>query len=684
MDNKFSNWKPKSGLPSFNKSSISSSLKFGSKENSNINVNSFGVKDKAPKSKLSTFIVRFVSVFFGVLIFLTAIVYFVVIRPVLSLTQSVSLIQKDLDAVSNSLITDRDLVAYDENLKKLEFDIKDLRNQRDSKIGHIKNFPIIKDYYSDTDYFINTGLKLVEGGKEIRPIVEPFAQALGMKISKDQVVEKKGFADAVSGWVQVMPEIAIKLDPVILKLEEAGKELEKVNAKKYNINLLGLYKKDYSGAILFAQKTLIQSRANGDDIKEALGRFPAVLGVGTGEKRYMIIMQNDAEIRATGGFWTNFATFKIQNALLTSDFTSKDMYSIDITLDAIDYRYTFPTAPESYKRFLKVERLFARDANISPDFPTAIEKFNLYYNLASGVNPNEYKRIDGYIAINTEVVKEFMEITGPVNVNGVTFSKDNVVLELEKIASLNLAQQAGRKKVLGDLMEAMLKNVFESESFLWSQLIEKGVDLMNRKHILVYLENKEAQALIEKYGYAGRIVNPVQGDYSFFVSTNLGGDKTNLFVTREISHTIAKENNRWVRTTKVKYSYPKPSAEFNDFVKRYQDWYRLYVPEGSELISIKGNETDVTYQDKERGKQYFGGFLTLTPEETKEIEIKYYLPNSVVKDGKYNLYIQKQSGQGPEKYDFTVNGKKIEFEDKSKKKNPFIIIDSDYSLDVDL
>ncbi len=670
MDNKFANWKPKSGLPNF---SSKSSMGFGSKVS----------QTNPPKSKVNGLIVKSLAIFFGVLLVLTLGVYMVVVRPILSLTQSVAVIQEDVDNVTKALITDRDLVAYDSNLKKLEIDLNNLRKERDSKIGHLKNYPIIKDYYSDTDIFINTGLKLVEGGKEIRPIVEPFADALGMKISEEQDVRKVGFADAVAQWITIMPKVAEKLDPVILKLEEAGKELSKVDAKKYNINILGIYKRDYSGAISFAQKTLLESRNYGPDMKEALLIFPGVLGVGTGEKRYMIIMQNDAEIRATGGFWTNFATFKIRNALLTSDFSSKDMYSIDITLDAIDKFYTFPTAPEAYKRFLKVERLYARDANISPDFPTAIDKFNLYYNLASRVDANEYKSIDGYIAINTEVVKELMEITGPVNVNGVTFSKDNVVLELEKIASLNLAQQVGRKKVLGDLMESMLKNVFESESFLWSQLIEKGIDLMNRKQILVFLNDKNAQRLVEKYGYAGRIVDPVPGDYSYVVSTNLGGDKTNLFVNRDISHSLTKENNRWVRTTKVRYTYPRPTAEFNDFVKRYQDWFRFYVPEGSELISLTGNEVEVVYQDKERGKQYFGGFMTLAPEETKEIVIKYYIPDSLIKNGEYSLYIQKQSGQSSEKYEFDIMGKKQEFEVKGKKNN-YLMVDTDYTLNVKL
>lgn len=690
MDSKFANWKPSNNsVPKFGGSSNPGEQPSGSnvsnkfqsiKDSINLNMKKNNIsKNDSSNSKVKSLILKSLVIFLGTLLSFTVIVYFVIVRPVLSLTQSVNSLQDDINKVTNSLITDRDLVAYDANLRMLEINLNELRSERDSKIGHLKAFPVIKDYYSDTDHFINTALKLVEGGKEIRPIVEPFADALGMKVSEDQEVKKIGFADAVASWITVMPKVAEKLDPVILKLEEAGIELNKVNADKYNINILGLYKRDYSDAIRLAQNTLIQSRTYGPDMKEALLIFPGILGVGTGEKRYMIIMQNDAEIRATGGFWTNFATFKVQNALLTSDFTSKDMYSIDITLDAIDKYYTFPTAPEAYKKFLKVERMYARDANISPDFPTAIDRFKLFYNLAARVTPEEYKPIDGYIGINTEVVKEFIEITGPVNVNGMTFDEDNVVLELEKIASLNLAQQVGRKKVLGDLMEAMLKNVFESETFLWSKLIEKGVDLMNRKHIVIYLNDANAQRLVEEYKYGGRIVDPVTGDYSFVVSTNLGGDKTNMFVTREISHSLSKENNRWVRTTKVKYAYPRPSAEYNDFVKRYQDWFRFYVPEGSEFISMTGNEDQVVYQDKERGKVYFGGFMTLVPEETKEIEVKYYLPDGLIKDGNYSLYIQKQSGQSPEKYEFTINGQKKEF-DIDGVTNSYLMIDTDYTL----
>ena len=383
--------------------------------------------------------------------------------------------------------------------------------------------------------------------------------------------------------------------------------------------------------------------------------IPGLLGVGTGENRYMIIMQNDKELRPTGGFWTNYATFKINNALLSSDFSSKDMYSIDLTLDQIDAYYTFGAPPFPYGKYLKVERWYARDANTSPDLPTSIDNFMKSYNLAMKIDPYNVKPIDGIVAVDTQVIRELMAVTGPVTLNGITYNSENVVLELEKIASLALREQSNRKGVLGSLMGAMLQNVFNSEESLWSKLIDKAVDLMARKHIQAYVFNPDAQVLLEKYNIAGRIVDPVQGDYSFIASTNLGGDKTNWFVSKEVTHILAKEGTKWTDTVKIKYTYKEPSAEFAPFVKRFRDWVRVYAPLGSTSLSMTGSE-DGNGTDTERNKTYFWGYVELGPNETKELTFKYSLPDGVIKDGKYTLYLQKQAGIDHELHTVLING----------------------------
>ncbi len=407
----------------------------------------------------------------------------------------------------------------------------------------------------------------------------------------------------------------------------------------------------------FAKNSLVNAKEYGPDIKKALTIVPGLLGVDSPvAMRYMVIMQNDKEIRPTGGFWTNFATFKIKDGLLQSDFTSKDFYSIDYAVDVIDAYYDFPDAPPAYAKYLKVERWFARDTNSSPDLPTSVDNFMFYYDLGMKYAPYEIKPIDGIITIDTKVIEELIGVTGPVTVNGLTYDSENVVLELERIASLSQREQINRKGVLGDLMEEMLVNVFESEAAVWSKLIDTGVDLSTRKHIQGYLFDEEAQALLEKYNFAGRIIDPVEGDYSYVVQTNLGGDKTNWFVDKLVDHELTKEGDKWVRTVKITYTYEQPGEEFAPFIKRFRDWVRVYTPLNTELIGIFGSE-DETGTGEERNKTYYHAYIELGPGEKKELTFKYYLPDGVITDGEYNLLIQKQPGIEKEVHVVTTGSK---------------------------
>ena len=593
------------------------------------------------------------------------LLFLFIIKPSYALISGVNELKSDVNALKES-VKNRDLVSLNESLNKTEKDLNSLRKSRESNFGWAKSFPLTKSYYSDSEHFINAGLHGVKAGRELSKTIEPFADAVGLRVSKEEkVVEQEGLMEAFQSWISVMPAVADNLDGVILELGEVGKELSYVDASKYPKEIKDV---EIRLTIETSQKTLTKLNEYAPDIKKALTLIPSLLGVGTGEKRYAIIMQNNAEIRATGGFWTNYATFKLNNGLLSSDFSSKDMYSIDFILQPLDAIIDFPDVPPAYGKYLKVERMFARDANVSPDYPTAIQRFLYYYNLASRQAPWEVKQVDGFFAIDTNVIKELLQVTGPVTVNGVTYTSDNVVLELEKIASLSLQEQSGRKKVLGDLMEGMLQNVFKSDKNLWSKLIDKGIDLLGRKHVIAYLFDKDGQALLEKYNFAGSIVDPVAGDFSYVVSTNLGGDKTNLFVTKVVSHNFAKENGVLVDTVKLKYTYNKASEEYAPLIKVYRDWIRVYAPADSKLISLSGSEDTSLPGGDERGKTYFSGFITLAPYETKEVTFKYSIPGTSIKDNIYNLYIEKQPGIDTEKHTVTVNGKTQEFELKKDKK----------------
>lgn len=584
--------------------------------------------------------------------------YFLVVRPATKILSATGSLKRDVRMASDGFMS-RDLVEVSAALENLEVDLENLRQSRNENFSWGQKIGFTRPYFEDSENFIVAGEYLVAAAKEAVVLAEPFADAAGLRVSEDVEVVDQSLIEAFSSWVSIMPKIAENSDEVINQLILAGEALEGIDASRYPKKIRGT---EIRSGIERAKSVLATLNDSAPDVKKALTLFPTLLGTDGGEVRYMIIMQNDKEIRPTGGFWTNYATFKIKNAMLTSDFTSKDMYSIDLALESIDSYYDFPDAPAPYTKYLKVEHLFTRDTNTSPDFPTSVSNFMEFYDMAGRVIPSEIKPVSGVIAIDTNVLAELMDITGPVIVNGITYAPDNVVLELEKLANLTLAEQSGRKRVLGYLMQSMLVNVFESEKSLWSRLIEKIVELSVRKHILVNLDSVEAQELVEKYGLGGTITDPVVGDYAYVVSTNLGGDKTNWFVKKDVTHTLEQVDGRWMRSVRIDYSYPQPSAEYAPFVKRFRDWVRVYVPSGSELISAEGIE-DTFGGGSEKGKDYFDGFLTLGPDETKTVTFKYYLPEGVVVSGEpYKLLIQKQSGIVSETHTVQVPGASAEIE----------------------
>ncbi|KKR25973.1 MAG: hypothetical protein UT58_C0027G0001, partial [Microgenomates group bacterium GW2011_GWC1_39_7b] len=70
-------------------------------------------------------------------------------------------------------------------------------------------------------------------------------------------------------------------------------------------------------------------------------------------------------------------------------------------------------------------------------------------------------------------------------------------------------------------------------------------------------------------------------------------------------------------------------------------WVRVYVPQGSTLITSEGLDAKTDPYD-DLGKTVFAGFFQLRPEGVSKITFEYKLPFKVSKN--YKLLIQKQPG----------------------------------------
>lgn len=522
----------------------------------------------------------------------------------------------------------------------------------------VRFIPFANTYYNDVDSAIRAGFHGLDAAEIVIESVEPYADVLGLKGQGSFV---GGTAQQrIETTVKAMDKITPRIDEVAEKLTLAQKEIDNINPKDYPSFIA-------SGKVKNAVVTLRKLTDDGvifiNDARPLIKILPSLLGEPK-EKRYLILFQNDKEIRPTGGFITAYAIFRLEHGLIHVE-NSNDIYTLDNTISGKE------KAPEPIRKYLPQVPLFnLRDSNLSPDFPKSMETFSKLYEKAGG-----FKKVEGIIAVDTNALVSVMNILGDIKVGGTTYTTKidercdcpQVIIELEEDADRPLGfVKADRKSLIGDLMYEIMNKAFSSSPKLyWARLMQAGFEQIGEKHVLFYFYNKDAQGGILALNAGGKMM-PFDGDYLHLNESNFGGAKSNLFTDQGVLQEYnIKSDGVIQKTVTVTYKNPHKPSDCN--LERgglclnapFRDWFRVYVPKGSKLVNSKGSEVKMTTYD-DLGKTVFEGFLTVRPLGSKTLSITYTLPFKLEKDSPLPLMVQKQPGTENDEYIVKSNGKTLE------------------------
>jgi hypothetical protein len=600
----------------------------------------------------------------AILIAIVGLSAFVIVSPA-------KIVYKDIQKVSQQAKITADAVKkqnialaaeeLDKTKKELSQTQKDLE-----KLSILKIIPFASDYYSDGQHLIKAGFAGLDAADVLIKSVEPYADVLGLK-GKGSFVGGTA-SQRIETAVKTMGKITPHIDDIAKHLGIVKTELDFVNPSRYPSFLGGdKIKKELTQT----KKLTSEAVAFVNDAKPLIKILPSLLGEPK-EKKYLVLFQNDKELRPTGGFITAYAVFRIDKGIIHVD-RSDDIYTLDNGV------LVKPKAPEPILKYLpKVSVLNLRDTNLSPDFVESMNTFNsLYKNSSSKVD------VDGIIALDTNVlVSTIKTLDDEVYAGGMKFTSQNdercdcpqVIYKLESLIStpksLDLrvtslaAVQAQRKDILGVLLYAIMEKALKSSpKIYWGPLFQDMIKQTNEKHVLFYLYNKDAQAGVEALNASGRI-KQFEGDYLHINQANFGGAKANLFVKESVKVSFDIASDRTIKKMiTINYKNPYPPSDCN--LERgnlclnavLRDWIRIYVPKGSKLIDSTGSEVKLTTYE-ELDKTVFDGFLTVRPQGVATFTITYTLPFKV-KDTLPAL-IQKQPGTHDNEYTIIVNGKEKE------------------------
>lgn len=353
------------------------------------------------------------------------------------------------------------------------------------------------------------------------------------------------------------------------------------------------------------------------------------------EKVFLILFQNDLELRPGGGFIGSFGILKVRDGHGT-EFAVHDTGNFDGRIpDTVE-------PPYPMKETLGIPSWKLRDSNYAPDFATNAKQAEEFYYMGQGG-----EQFDGVVAITTDVLTSFLSITGPIEIEGFpgTYGADNAVIDLERQVEKSYIDQGitfgERKSVMGILGREIIGRV---KAMPLSQKYELGKAILadlHEKDIQIMFKDEMLQDAVVAAGWDGSFDAAWKDDFLFLTDANLNSFKSDYFVKRSYDYTVDLSQQSAPRATlAVTYEH---TAQARDWLtKDYQTFLRVYVPKGSYLTSIEGNSKPQVYGEF-MGKKYFGVLMQVPIASKKTVTFQYALPADMGRDW-YDLEWQKQPG----------------------------------------
>ena len=380
----------------------------------------------------------------------------------------------------------------------------------------------------------------------------------------------------------------------------------------------------------------------------------------SGPKKYLVLFQNNTELRPTGGFIGSYALVDFSRGFLR-ELKVEDVYHTD---------------GQAKKNIIPPKELQhitpnwgMRDANWFVNFPDSARKIMEFYTENDG-GP----LVDGVFSITPVIISKILEITGPIELAEYsrTIDSKNFLAEIQEEVEYGENREKP-KQILVDFMPKFMEALGRQDKEKWLEIFKILVSGVEQKHILAYFKNALLEKAAADNGFSGE-VRKTDGDFLMVVHSNVKGSKTDAVIDN------AYELDSWIsedgfieHSLRIKRKHNGGKTKLGFYNRTNYDFIRVLAPEGSTLSTLKGDykanfkplvdygevggfvsDADLeNYEEsaKESGKTVFGFWIKTEPGETQEVILNYKTPVEV-NGGEYALLVQKQPGTVDDEFNF--------------------------------
>lgn len=497
---------------------------------------------------------------------------------------------------------------------------------------------------------LTAGLSLLSAGEQLAQMGQRFSSSMAA------VDQHNGWSD----WPSALDAIAnlnTNLALALPTIAQARSVLDEVG-----VDTLGLGTRDEFLRAVHAlpelESTLLDTAAITRSVLRLLGSDQW--------QRYLLLFQNNTELRATGGFVGSFALMDVEDGrIINLEIPGGGTYDLQGQLMAL------VRSPQPLH--LINPRWEFHDANWWPDFPTSARKAAWFIEQSRGGS------VDGVIGVTNTLLERILEVVGPIPMPeyGRTITAENFTAETQQIVEVEYDRTLNQPKLfVGQLAPKILERIQQITPEERQRLLTVLYAAVKERHLIVYSTDEQAQQIMDDLGWTGRMVPSGLSDYLMVVNTNIAGGKTDRAVQTSLRHDVmVGADGQLVVTLTVTRTHQGDRSDPFSGVQN-NSWVRVYVPRGSELLTAEGfavpegavfepdepgfsEDADFaavesphrrdplsgveTYE--EMGKTVFAHWLALKPGEQKSATLVYRLPFTLAQANyAYTLLAQKQPG----------------------------------------
>jgi uncharacterized protein DUF4012 len=353
--------------------------------------------------------------------------------------------------------------------------------------------------------------------------------------------------------------------------------------------------------------------------------LPGMLGQ-HGTKRYFLGLQNEAELRGTGGLPGAFAIVEVRHGTVRFTHFESDAALLPSATNKLihtgldfgpGYRSAYgASAPTS----------FIVNSNMSPHFPYAARVWASMWEQVSG------EHVDGAVAVDPTALGYLLSVTGPVPLpDGTPLAASDVVPLTERDEYALFSDDVARKAYLVSILRSAARQ-FTSGSGSATQFAQALSLASTEGRLLVWSSDPKAESVLARTNYGG-VIPRTDRPFVGMVLNNTASGKLDYYLTRTLDyHRSGCDARRDVLVTMTLTNHA-PAAGLPPYVNTRLDKHDYlvapgdnrtlldyYATAGAQLLSVSlnGKPTTATVEH-DRGHPIFRLDLELPRATTQTV-----------------------------------------------------------------